>query len=299
MLQCLAIDIGGTKVAAGVVSETGALSAVRHLPTPATANPEQVFAALVTVAARARDAARATGLAAPVACGVGSVAPMTEGGETVFPVNVPAWRSGFPLRSRLVEALDLPVFVEVDGKALALGEGWVGAAAGRSAFLAMVVSTGVGGGVVLDGRLLGGRSGNAGHVGHVVVVPGGRPCGCGGRGCLEAEASGSAIAAVTGRPSREAPPEMVARTGTLVGRAVASVANLLDLDLALVAGSVAIGYGAPFFAAAQAELDALARLRFSREATVVPAGLGGDGPLLGAGAVAWRGLGRASGGVRA
>jgi glucokinase len=92
---------------------------------------------------------------------------------------------------------------------------------------------------------------------------------------------------------------MVARTGTLVGRAVASVANLLDLDLALVAGSVAIGYGAPFFAAAQAELDALARLRFSREATVVPAGLGGDGPLLGAGAVAWRGLGRASGGVRA
>ena len=121
----------------------------------------------------------------------------------------------------------------------------------------MVVSTGVGGGIVLDGRLLDGRLGNAGHIGHVVVEPDGRPCSCGGRGCLEAEASGTAIAAITGRPARPRPTaEVVDRTGTLVGRAVASVANLLDLDLAVVAGSVALGFGEPFFAGRPARVGA-------------------------------------------
>jgi glucokinase len=154
----------------------------------------------------------------------------------------------------------------------------------------MVVSTGVGGGIVLDGRLLDGESGNAGHIGHVIVEPDGRSCACGGRGCLEAEASGPAIAAVTGRPAAEADTATVARTGTLVGRAVASVANLLDLRLAVVGGSVALGFGAPFFEAAQVELDARARIDFARGARIVPVGLGPSGPLIGAGAVGWRGL---------
>ncbi|MGH9063313.1 MAG: ROK family protein [Acidimicrobiales bacterium] len=290
MSACLAIDIGGTKVAAGLVSETASLAASRRVPTPAGEDPEELFAAVAGLAAQVLRRGEELGWPLPEACGVGSVAPMTPGGETVSPVNVPAWRAGFPLRRRLQEALGLPVFVDVDGKALALGEGWVGAAAGRSDFLAVVVSTGVGGGIVLGGRLLDGRAGNAGHIGHVVVVPGGRPCGCGGRGCLEAEASGTAIAALTGRPPAEAPPPVVSRAGTLLGRAVASVANLLDVDLAVVAGGVALGFGAPFFAAAQAELSALARLSFSAGARIVPAGRGADGPLIGAAAVARRGL---------
>ena len=86
----------------------------------------------------------------------------------------------------------------------------------------MVVSTGVGGGIVLDGRLLDGATGNAGHVGHVIVEPDGHECGCGARGCVEAEASGTAIERITGRPPAEAPPEIIVRSGTLVGRAVAS-----------------------------------------------------------------------------
>jgi glucokinase len=117
-------------------------------------------------------------------------------------------------------------------------------------------------------------------------------CACGARGCLEAEASGTSIAAITGRPAAEAGPEVIERTGRLVGRAVASVANLLDLGLAVVAGSVALGYGEPFFAAAQAELDAQARLSFSEGARIVPGGLGAAGPLVGAAAVGWRGVGR-------
>ena len=210
---------------------------------------------------------------------------MTPGGAAVSPLNIPAWR-GFPLRSRLAAHAGLPTWVDNDAKALALGEGWVGAAAGERNFIAMVVSTGIGGGIVLDGRLLDGDTGNAGHIGHVIVEPDGRECACGARGCAEAEASGTAIAATTGRPASEASPAIVERTGTLVGRAVASVVNLLDLQLAVVAGSVALGFGEPFFAAAQRELDSRCRIEFARGARIVPAALGADGPLIGAARVA-------------
>ncbi len=114
---------------------------------------------------------------------------------------------------------------------------------------------------------------------------------CGARGCLEAEASGLSIERITGRPAALADTATRVRTGTLVGRAVADVANLLDLRLAVVGGSVALGFGDVFFEAAQAELDASARLDFSRGARIRPAGLGDDGPLLGAAAVALRAAG--------
>ncbi len=205
---------------------------------------------------------------------------MTRHGETVSPLNIAAWRD-FPLRARLREVTGLPTFVDNDAKALTLAEGWRGAAAGCRDYLGMVVSTGVGGGIVLDGRLLDGAAGNAGHIGHVVVEPDGRACRCGSRGCLEAEASGTALAAVTGRPAAEADAATIERTGTLVGRAVATVATLLDLRLAVVAGSVALGFGAPFFAAAQDEIDARACLPYAAGCVIRPAGLGGRRPAGG------------------
>ncbi|MEY2566474.1 MAG: glucokinase [Actinomycetota bacterium] len=278
----LAIDIGGTKMAAGLVDGDGSVLERRTASTRGDVDGDGLFSEL---AALLPDATRAD------VVGVGCGGPMAPGGEQVSPLNIPAWR-GFPLRGRLAELTGLPVFVDNDAKALALGEGWKGAAAGIDNFIAMVVSTGVGGGIVLDGRLLEGRLGNAGHIGHVVVEPDGRHCACGGRGCLEAEASGPNIRAASGRPASEATPDIVERTGTLVGRAVASTANLLDLDLAVVAGSVALGFGAPFFAAAQAEIDRRAALDFSRGTRILPAGLGADGPLVGAAAVGLRGLTR-------
>ncbi len=287
----LAVDIGGTKLAAGLVGLDGTL--VRRAMVP-TRNPGGVaggdellwgdLAGLVErVAAGVGPGDRL------VVCGAGSGGPMSPGGDEVSPLNIEAWRA-FPLRARLAALTGLATFVDNDAKALALGEGWVGAAAGCANFLAMVVSTGVGGGIVLDGRLLGGRLGNAGHVGHVVVEPSGRACRCGGRGCLEAEASGTAIASMTGRPPREASAELVLRVGTLVGRAIASVVNLLDLPLAVVSGSVALGFGPPFFRAAQAEMDLRCGLDFARGAQVVPGGLGDAGPLVGAAQVGLRGL---------
>ncbi|HXH58190.1 ROK family protein [Iamia sp.] len=301
----LAIDIGGTKLAAGLVDRQGALTRRRRAATPSGSDPEALFETLVALVADVVDGPRdgvgiegttddgtgddGTGSAAPVAVGVGCGGPMAvaDGVATVSPLNIPAWR-GFPLADRLAEHVGLPTAVDNDAKALALGEGWVGAAVGVDDYIAMVVSTGVGGGIVLDGRLLDGAEGNAGHIGHLIVEPGGRTCPCGAAGCLEAEVSGLAIAAATGRPAAEAPRPVRVRTGTLVGRAVASVANLLDLRLACVAGSVALGFGEVFLAAARAEVDACARLSFSRSTEIRLGGLGDRGPLVGAGALGWR-----------
>ena len=287
MVLALAVDIGGTKMAAGLVDGDGTVVTQGVVPTPVGADAEATFAALAELVGPLVGDADVVG----VGCG----GPMAPAGESVTPLNIPAWR-GFPLRGRLAELTGLPVFIDNDAKALARGEGWRGAATGVSDYLAMVVSTGVGAGIVLDGRLLDGAHGNAGHIGHVIVVPNGRLCTCGARGCLEAEASGTAIAAVTGRPASQAGPDVVHRCGRLVGRGVASVANLLDLRLAVVGGSVALGFGDPFFRAAQAELDASARIEFSRGARIVPVGLGTAGPLVGAARVGLLGL-EASGGA--
>jgi glucokinase len=157
----------------------------------------------------------------------------------------------------------------------------------------MVVSTSVEGGIVLNGQLLDGATGNAGSIGHTMVEPNGRRCLCGSRGCLDAEASGPAIEAITGRSPSEPTYEIMQRTGRLVGQAVASVCNLLDIDLAVVGGSIALGFGATFFNSAQEALDEHAQLSFSRSARIIPARLGGQGPLIGAGAMGIRGMRRA------
>lgn len=284
----LAVDVGGTKLAAGLVDDRGTLLGRASTPTVATSDPETLWEVLAGLVGEVLDDAT------PVAAvGVGCGGPMARHGTTVSPLNIPAWRE-FPLRDRLAALTGRPAFVDNDAKALALGEGWLGAAAGHANYLAMVVSTGVGGGIVLDGRLLDGAAGNAGHIGHICVEPEGRTCACGSRGCLEAEASGTAIAAITGRPAAEAGPDVIERTGTLVGRAVASVATLLDLPLAVVAGSVALGFGEPFFAAAQREVDDRCGLAYARGTRIVPAGLRDTGPLIGAARVGFVGLGGAA-----
>jgi glucokinase len=102
-----------------------------------------------------------------------------------------------------------------------------------------------------------------------------------------------AIAAMTGHPAAEAPLAVRQRTGRLVGRAAADVCVLLDLSLVVVAGSVALGYGSDFFVAAQREMDDRCRISYARGARIEPAGLGSDGPLVGAAAVARRAVGDA------
>jgi glucokinase len=282
-MHVLAVDIGGTKLAVATVRDDGTVLERFDSPTPTRADPVTLWTTLAALIDRLEHRREATA----VGCGCGG--PMTRGGETVSPLNIPAWRD-FTLRAHLAQHTRLPTFVDNDAKALALGEGRFGAARGVDNFIGMVVSTGIGGGIVLDGNLLDGADGNAGHVGHVIVEPDGRECACGSRGCAEAEASGTAIAAITGRSPAEAGDEIRVRCGTLVGRAIASVANLLDLQLAVVAGSVALGYGTTFFEAAQREIDARCGLEFARTTRVLPAALGPDGPIVGAASVAFTNL---------
>lgn len=282
----LAVDIGGTKVACGIVGDDGALSTRSQEPTD-HASAEALYQQILTLAQQVRaDAPRPC-----VVCGVGSGGPARDHHRLLSPLNIPVWRD-FPLRQRLAHDLDLPVFVDNDAKALALAEGWQGAAVGVENFIAMVVSTGVGGGIVLNGRLLEGADGNAGHIGHVFVEAGGHADANHVRGLLEGSASGTGIAGATGRPAAEAEVAMRRQVGIWVGRAVASVANLLDLQLAVVAGSVALGFGDDFFGAAQETIDELCRIQHARGTVIRPAALGDRSPLIGAAAVGWRGVGR-------
>jgi glucokinase len=198
--------------------------------------------------------------------------------------------AGFELATEVQALTELATVVDNNAKATALAEAWCGAAVGISDFAAISVGTGVGGGLVSGGRLLDGHHGNAGHFGHIVVESDGRPCLCGGKGCVEAYCSGKAIAEETGRPPQRAPQGVVERTGILIGRALASLGAICDLKMAVVGGSVALGFGEPFFAALQAELDQRARLSFLRGFTVVPAGLGQLAPLVGAAALVRRHL---------
>ena len=280
----LAVDIGGTKIAAAILDTQGQLQARSQIATQEDAGVD-LFDRLTAL----MDSVVAEACLAPDVIGVGCGGPMTLHGQTVSPLNIPQWQD-FPLLERLQRTYPIPAYIDNDAKALALAEGWLGAARGESNYMAMVVSTGVGGGIVLNGTLLDGGSGNAGHIGHVIVEPLGRDCVCGAQGCLEAEVSGAAIAAFTGEPAMYASTEIRRRSGLLVGRAVSSVANLLDLRLAVVAGSVALGFGHEFFQAAQQEADRSARLAFSSGLRIVPSGCENRGPLLGAAAVGLAGL---------
>ncbi|MDP6868627.1 MAG: ROK family protein [Acidimicrobiales bacterium] len=287
----LAVDVGGSKLAAGLVTGSGRLvEQLRTATAPAVHTPgdrppwstsggtDPTFELLWSIVEPFIDRAEAVG----VGCG----GPMVGGprDRRMSPLHIRGWED-FPLAKLLAERSGLDVVVDNDAKALALGEGWCGAAVGHRDFLAMVVSTGVGGGIVLDGRLLGGATDNAGHIGHLVVDPEGPACACGSRGCLEAVASGTAIAVSTGALAADASEEVRRRVGTMVGRGVGDVVNLLDLPLAVVAGSVALGFGAPFFDAAAEALQTRCGLAFTAGARIVPAGLGVDGPLVGAAAV--------------
>ena len=140
--------------------------------------PQSHFASLARIVAEQHDQARDQHNVRIRAIGVGCPGPIERNCETVSPVSIPSWRR-FELRQHLHELTGLPVFGDLDAKATTLAEGWLGAARGAQSFCTIVVSTSVGGGLVLDGELVDGASGNAGNVGHIIVEPGGRRCSCG------------------------------------------------------------------------------------------------------------------------
>lgn len=293
----LALDIGGTKIAAGVVDETGRLLRQARQPTPHAGNPEQVWQA----AERAITDVLAGGPVSGV--GISSAGPIHLSTGAISPINIPAWRD-FPILERVATAVPgVPVRLGGDGMCMALGEHRFGAARGASFLLGMVVSTGIGGGLVLDGAPYDGRTGNAGHVGHVVVDPDGAPCACGGRGCVETIASGPHLVAWAFQQGWNAPPDAdakqlaesaaggdgialaaFARGGRAVGAMIASVAAVCDLDVVVIGGGVAKA-GPLLFAPVRAALRTYAGLDFLAHLRVLPAELGGEAGLIGAAAL--------------
>jgi len=296
----LCLDIGGTKIAAGLADPAGALVHTAVRPTPPGAAAEEVWAAVAAIIAEAQRAAEG----AVAAVGIASAGPIDLHSGTVNPINIRSWRR-FPLRDRVAAAVPgVPVRLGGDGVCMALGEHWLGAgkSAGPAArfMLGMVVSTGVGGGLVLDGAPYTGRTGNAGHVGHVVVEQDGRPCPCGGRGCVETVAAGPSLVRWARANGWSAPPGAGAsdlaaaaaasdpvaqrafrRGANALAAMIASVAAVCDLDLVVIGGGVAKS-GPLLFEPLRAALPGDAGLDFLAGLRVVPAELGGEAGLIGA-----------------
>ncbi|ORV95767.1 ROK family protein [Mycobacterium kyorinense] len=285
----LALDIGGTKIAAGLVDSVGAVVHSVKRPTPTG----DVWAVVEAMIGDAIDVAGG----AIGGVGVASSGPINLAAGTVSPVNIADWR-GFPLRDRVAAAVPgVPVRLGGDGLCMALGEHWRGAGRGARFLLGIVVSTGVGGGLVLDGAPYHGRTGNAGHVGHVVVDPDGRPCSCGGHGCVETVAAGpsmtrwarangwsgaDAMALAESAAARDPVALRAFRRGAdALAAMIASVAAVCDLDAVVVGGGVA-NAGRLLFDPLRAAVADHAGLDFIRGLRVVPAALGGDAGLVGA-----------------
>lgn len=300
-----ALDIGGTKIAGALVDGDGRLLARARRPTPAEAGAEDVAAAVDEVLA---ELAAAGEWARVAAVGIGSAGPVDAAAGTVSPVNIPAWR-GYPLVERVRRSTRLPIALVGDGPAIAAAEHWQGAARGRSAALCMVVSTGVGGGLVLDGRVHSGPTGNAGHIGHISVDLDGDPCPCGSRGCVERLASGPNIARTAldrgWRPPRDRPADAGAvaesaragdaaalaayrRAARALGAGIAATAALVEIEIVVIGGGVAAA-GEVLFAPLRTALDEFATLSFVQDIELVEARTGTDGGLIGA-AAACRGL---------
>jgi glucokinase len=295
----LAVDVGGTKIAAAVVDESGQVLGMVSRPTPG-GGPETTFAAVVAVI----DDVQAKSDTQVEAVGIASPGPVDLTTGRVSPINIPGWQN-FPLRDRIATFFPaVPVQLAGDGMCMAIGEYWAGAGRGSDSMLGMVVSTGVGGGLVLRGRAFAGRTGNAAHVGHVVIEPDGDPCTCGGRGCVETVASGPNLVRWARRQGWQAPDHADAahlaaaakagaglplaafkRGGRAVAMAVVATAAICDLDLAVIGGGVAQA-GDLLFTPVRNTLANYARLSYLDGLRVVPATLGGQAGLIGAAGLA-------------
>jgi glucokinase len=300
----LAVDVGGTKLAAAVVEPGGRLVTWAQVPTRRDLDAEQLWRTLEALVDRVLESSGVDVPAGLAGVGAGCGGPMEWPAGIVSPLNLPLWRS-FPLRARLQERFPgIPVRVSNDAICLVAGEHWRGAGRGKGNVLGMVVSTGVGGGLVLGSRIIMGASGNAGHIGHVVVDPDGPECACGGQGCLEAIARGPALVAWAQRQGwRQGQPDATAkdladdgaqghpvglaamrRAGRALGLAIASAAYLCDLEVVSIGGGLSQA-GAVLFDPLEESLHAHAKLEFVRRLGVVPAALGQSAGLVGAAAL--------------
>jgi glucokinase len=308
-LPAVGIDIGGTKVAGGVVAPDGTIldTARRSTPGKSVSATEDAIAAVVEELAE-RHGGPIVGV------GVGAAGWFDRTGDTVLFSPHLAWRNQ-PLRKELADRLQRPMWVGNDANAAAWAEYRYGAARGSSLMLMITLGTGIGGGIVIDGRLQGGSHGVAGEWGHMRVVPDGRLCACGNRGCWEQYASGNALGH-TAREVAESSPaaaadlldrvggdasritgevvaqaasdgdplavELLCEVGTWLGQGIADMAAILDPDVVVIGGGVSV-LGETILAPARDRLErALPGRGFRPGPRVSVAELGAQAGLVGA-----------------
>ena len=307
------LDMGGTNIRCAAVSVTGEVLLIEHGPSLASRQAAAVAENIAAQPIHLLDTARRRGLGSPRAIGVAVPGPLDVHTGTVMQApHVAAWR-GYPLRRKLEALIGRQVVLDNDANAWALGEYWRGAARGRRDVVLLTLGTGVGGGVIVGGRLVYGRSGMAGELGHVTVNPDGPPCDCGSHGCLESYASASGLRGLietssradAGRgtcPSRssilkttsqcaDCPPRRAAATnwrskrsrppGYYLGIAIASFLNAFNPELVVIGGGVA---GAlPYMRKTMtAQVRARAFTAMASQAKIVRAALGPRGGVVGA-----------------
>lgn len=311
----LSLDIGGTKLAVGVVTADGEVHGLVIEPTRRWEGPDAVIARLFELGHRAIAAA---GLERPVdAVGISCGGPLDSGtGVLISPPHLPGWLD-VPLGSMTRDEFGVPAFLENDATAAALGEHRFGAARGVRTMIYLTISTGVGGGAVIDGRLHRGAAGNGGELGHLMVRPGGRPCTCGRRGCLEAYVSGTNIAERAaeglraGRVSTDGSPSSLAaieqptaadvaaaalagddyaravwtETTDVLGQALTDLVNVFEPELVVLGGGVTRS-GAMLLDPVAEAVARDAMPPAAKAARVVLAGLGDVVCVVGAGVVA-------------
>ena len=303
--QVLAIDIGGTKIAVAVVDDTGAIAAEVVRPTVTSADADEVFAPAAEAVREALGALREPGR--PLRVGIGSAGPIDGPAGTISPVNIAAWR-GFPVVARVAAVVaetvgdDPCVGLAGDGHCFALGEHWLGAGRDVDSMVGLVLSTGVGGGAVLDNVLFAGTTGNAVHLGHISVNAWGPRCVCGCHGCTEMYARGPALVAAArqrgwrgGEDARALTADAAAGNAIALevidagmralAAGIATTATELDVQTFVLGGGVSKA-GEVIFGPLRRHLRDFAVLDYVRDLEVRPAVLENAG-LLGAAALAF------------
>ena len=304
--RVLAIDIGGTKIAAAVVDDEGTVLARQLRPTTPSRDGDVVFEGVESaVRALLPDLA---GTGDRIRVGISSAGPIDGPAGTISPVNIGAWR-GFPISARvravIADAYDtgaVTVGLAGDGHCFALGEHWLGAGRDVDSMIGLVLSTGVGGGAVLNNKLFTGTTGNAVHLGHISVNAWGPPCVCGGHGCTELYARGPALVAAAKQQGWAGGDDARALTaaagaGDEIARRVidhgmralaagiATTATELDVAVVVLGGGVSQA-GEVIFAPLRRHLRDFAVLDYVADLEVRPAILETAG-LLGAAALAF------------
>lgn len=314
----LAIDLGGTKIAAAVVREDGAIIAHATRPTDAQKGGDWVLNRVKEAVLEALDASRLhPERLAGVGMGTPGIVDAQRGVMLSDAVNIPDWQ-GRDLKAELERVLSVPAFVDNDANAAALGELIFGAGKGVNHLVYVTLGTGVGGGVIVNGELIRGATFAAGEIGHIPVDPNGPRCGCGSYGCVEAFASGPAIATrareyvrqgVTTKLQTMASPDeitaehvasaaqqgdplacfVLAEAGKYLGIALAGIVNLLNPERIIIGGGVAQA-GDLLLEPVRWEIRRRALLTAVDVVQVVPAALGTDAGILGAAALVFRQL---------